>query len=268
MGTSTNYSASPNWKDTKQQVTQAGGEGVVTPEKAASLVAKLVSQMAHESSLGFGRSPGSSGGGAGSGGGGGGSGGGDSSGGGSTRSSGGSIRNVALGFGSFLSEVQQKGFEQALADHGLKDIADQSPDEIALELAGILCEPASLIDDTLLRDALIDLMMELSEGKETVEELSINIEDASSNINGVLHGLMGHYIYQVFKAVGYQGVLETHGFEAAENLCGQIRDYIDARISAFESSRDLSSIDWNGQDGANVVDNIVSDTLALFGETE
>jgi hypothetical protein len=271
MGTSTNYSASPNWRDTKQRVTQAGGEGFVTPEKAESLISTLVSQMAKEPSLGFGSSSGGSGGGGGSGGVGGSGGGGSrggTSGGRSTRVSGGSIRNVARGVGSFLSEVQQKGFEQALADHGLTDLSDKSPDEIALELADILCEPASLIDDTVLRDALIDMMMEWSEGQDSFEDLSANFEEASSDINGVLHGLMGHYIYQVFKSVGYQGVLNNHGFEAAESMCGQIRDYIDARVSDVESTRNLSSVDWNGQDGADVVDGIVSDTLDLFGGNE
>ncbi|PXA05719.1 hypothetical protein DDZ13_02280 [Coraliomargarita sinensis] len=267
MGTSTNYSASPNWKDAKKQVTQAGGEGFVTPEKAASLISTLVSQMAKESSLGFG-SPSGGGGSGGAGGSGGGGSRGGTGVGRSTRASGGSIRNVARGVGSFLSEVQQKGFEQALADHGLTDLSDKSPYEIALELADILYEPASLIDDNILRDALIDMMMEWSEGQDSFEDLSANFEEASSDINGVLHELMGHYIYQVFKSVGYQGVLNTHGFEAAESMCGQIRDYIDARVSDFESTRNLSSVAWNGQEGADVVDGIVSDTLDLFGGDE
>ncbi|HAV12050.1 MAG TPA: hypothetical protein DCX06_00955 [Opitutae bacterium] len=258
MGTSTNYKASPNWSDTKQQVTQTGGDGFVTPQKAASLVSAVVSQMTRESSLGF---KGSSGGGAGSTGGG-------TGGGGSTRASGGSIRNVARGVGSFLSDVQQKGFEQALVDRGLSDLSDKSPDEVALEIVDILCEPTSLIDDTVLRDALIDMMMDWSEGKDSLEDLGANIESASSNIGGVLHELMGHYIYHVFKSVGYQGVLKTHGFEAAESMCGQIRDYIEARVSSIESTRDLASVDWSGLDGSNVVDEIVADTVDLFGGTE
>ncbi|MBT62420.1 MAG: hypothetical protein CML13_04320 [Puniceicoccaceae bacterium] len=267
MGTSTNYSASPNWKTTKQQVTQAGGDGFVTPKKAGELVAAVVSQMAKEPSLGFGGSSRGSGGGGGGGSGGGGSGGG-SRGGSNARSSGGSIRSVASGLGHFLSEVQKIGFAQALADHGLTDLSGKSPDEVALELADLLCEPASLIDDTVLRDALIDMMMEWSEGNASVEELGADVEVMASDINGVLHELMGHYIYQVFKSVGYQGLLKNHGFEAADGMCGQIKDYIDARISDVESNHDLSSIDWNGQDGAGVVDGIVSDTIDLFGGTE
>jgi hypothetical protein len=274
MGTSTNYSASPNWKTTKQQVTQAGGEGFVTPDKAASLVTTLVNQMAKESTLGFRSSSRGSGGGGATGTGGatggtsGASGGSGGAGGGASRASGGSIRNVAQGLGSFLSDIQQKGFQQALADRGLTNIADKTPDEVALGLADLLSEPASLIDDTVLRDALIELMMDWSEDQDSVEDLGTNVEALSSDINNVLHDLMGHYIYQVFKAVGYQGVLKTHGFDAANNMCSQIRDYIDAQVTHIESGRDLSSIEWSGQEGASVVDRIVSDTIEIFGETE
>lgn len=268
MGTSTNYSAGPNWSSTKSETTQAGGQGFVTPKKAASIVSGFVTQMATAPSLGFGaplvtgRGGGSGGGGAG-GGRGGGSGGGGA--GGRVRSTGGASRAVARGLGHFLADVRNKGFRDALAERGLTNLDGKSPDEIALALADVLGGPASLIEDAALRDALMEMTLEWSENAKDLESLEDSVNGAAQSIERTLHEFFGHYIFQVFKTVGYQGVLETHGFEKVESMAGQIRDFIDAKISGLELDRELSSIDWNGPAGADVINGIVRDTIEIFG---
>jgi hypothetical protein len=148
----------------------------------------------------------------------------------------------------------------------LTDLTSKSPDEIALALANLLGGPASLIEQTALRGALMELVLEWSEGVQGIDGLVESVTNAAQNIEGALHDFFGHYIFEVFKTVGYQGVLATHGFEKAESMAGQIRDFIDAKIRALEANRLLSTVDWNGPDGAAVVDGIVADTVEIFGE--
>lgn len=271
MGTSTNYSGSPNWGAAKTETTRVGGEGHVTPQKAGSIVSEFVDQMARAPTLGFGAPLSSQGGGSaarsgGSGGSGGVGGGGRGDGG--TRRIGGSARTVARGIGGFLADVGTKGFREALAERGLADLTGKSPDEIALALADLLGGPASLIEQTALRGALMELVLEWSEGVQGIDGLVESVTNAAQNIEGALHDFFGHYIFEVFKTVGYQGVLATHGFEKAESMAGQIRDFIDAKIGGLEASRALSSVDWNGTAGAAIVDGIVADTIAIFGEEQ
>lgn len=280
MGTSTNYSGSPNWGAAKTETTRAGGEGHVTPQKAGSIVSGFVDQMARAPQLGFGAPLSSQGGGSatrfggggGSGGVGGASGGGGGrgggGGGGGTRRIGGSARTVARGIGGFLADVGTKGFRQALAERGLTDLTGKSPDEIALALADLLGGPASLIEQTALRGALMELMLEWSEDVQGIDGFVESVTNAAQNIECALHDFFGHYIFEVFKTVGYQGVLATHGFEKAESMAGQIRDFIDAKIAGLEASRALSSVDWNGTAGETIVDGIVADTIAIFGEEQ
>jgi hypothetical protein len=199
-------------------------------------------------------------------GGGGGGGGGDGGGGGGR--GGGSARSVARGIAGFLSDVGTKGFREALAEHGLTDLSGKTPDEIVMELGDILGGPASLIEQTALRDALMALMLNWSESVQEVDGLAQSVTTASQNIEGTLHEFFGHYIFEVFKTVGYQGVLANHGFEKAESMAGQIRDFIDAKVAGLETSRSLSSVDWNGSAGAAIVDGIVADTIAIFGEAQ
>ncbi len=255
MGTSTNYSGSTNWGPAKSETTRVGGEGHVTPQKALSVVSNFVGQMAKSPQLGFGVPLSSAGGGGGGG-----------RGRGGTRSSGGSVRTVARGIGGFLNDVGTKGFREALAERGLTDLSGKSPDEIALALADLLGGPASLIEQTAMRDALMALVLAWSEGTKEIEALVESVTSAAKNIEGALREFFGHYIFEVFKTVGYQGVLATHGFEKAESMTSQIRDFIDAKIGGVELSRDLSSVDWKGAAGAAIVDGIVADTIAVFGE--
>ena len=274
MGTSTNYSGSPNWGPSKSETTRVGGEGHVTPQKAASIVGGFVDQMARAPQLGFGTPLSAQGGGLTArpgergrgGGGGGGVGGGDGRGG--ARQIGGAARTIARGIGSFLADVGAKGFREALAQRGMTNLSGKTPDEIALALADLLGGPSSLIEQTALRDALIALLLTWSEGLTVFDELAQSVTAAAQNIEAALHAFFGHYIFEVFKTVGYQGVLANHGFEKAESMASQIRDFIDAKIGGLEASRALSSVDWNGSAGAAIVDGIVADTIAIFGEAQ
>jgi len=263
MGTSTNYAGSPNWGAAKSEATRAGGEGHVTDQKAASIVSAFVGEMVQAPQLGFGTPLASTPGGRASSGLGGGGGGG-----GGTHRIGGSARAIARGIASFLADVGMKGFREALAERGLTDISGKSPDEIALALADVLGGPSSLIEQTALRDALMALMLAWSEGVKGLDGLAASVAAAAQNIETTLHQFFGHYIFEVFKTVGYQGVLAKHGFEKAERMVGQIRDFIDAKISCMEASRPLSSVDWNGAAGATLVNEVVNDITEVFGEAK
>lgn len=268
MGTSTNYKGSPNWGPLKSETTQTGGEGFVTPQKAASIVGGFVGQMQRDSQFGFGASLSSGSSGSGRGGGGGNAGGGGGRGGGTAHRTGKTARSIARGVGSFLADVRAKGFREALAERGLTNLDGKSPDEIALAIADLLGGPASLIEQTALRNALMELVLKWSADVEQIDELANAVTDVAQNIEGTLRDFFGHYIFEVFKTVGYQGVLATHGFDKAESMTNQIRDFINAKISGVEATRSLTSIDWNGSDGARIVDAIVTDTIAIFGETQ
>lgn len=269
MGTSTNYT-STKWSAQKTEATNAAGGGPVSQAKAEQLLAGFIHQMQQPGILGFGTPLGGGGGAGGSGGGvsgGGGSGGGGGGSRGGTQSLGGSgsARTVARSLGSFLSSVETKGFADALADCGLTRIDGMTPDQIAMALAELLGGPASLIDQTALREALLTMVQQWTQGIKTVAEMAAAMAAIAKDIGAVLRAFFGHYIFEVFRTVSYGNLLERHGCERAEGMVQQIRDFIDAKLTVATSSHDFKSVEWNGPSGAAIIDGIVKDTTEIFG---
>ena len=231
MGTSTNYSGPPHWQSAKTETTRLGGAGPISDAQAASVLSTYVGQMLTADSLGFGpalatgtqtpdtqigtggdglggnRGSATSGGSGGGGGGGGGRG--SGGGGGRPRRIGRSARTVARGIGSFLSDVVNLGFAAALAQRGITDLSGKTPEEIVMTLADIFGGPANLIDETALREALIALMQDWTEDVQTIEGLDQAVLRAAQDISVTLRRFLAHYIFEVYKTVGYHGILEV-----------------------------------------------------------
>jgi len=274
MGTSRDYQGSPNWGGTKAQVTGAGGDGPADSEKAEKLVGSFVHQMTTAKVGGFGprisggsRGPSGSssagGGGSGKSTGGGRRGGGRGGGG---RTSGGP-RGIAASVGSFISSVAKVGLSKALEAIGLKSCDGKSAAEVALALQEALGGPASTVDQEDLRAALGDLMEELLQPAEEFAEVEKAFQEAAANLSHVIERLFGHYIFERFCTLHYANVMNQHGPENANSFFGSIRDYITEKMTLTAISKDLGTVDWNGTEGAQVVESILNETIEVFSIT-
>ena len=267
MGTSTDFPGSPKWGGVKRQVTVSAGGGHVNPAKIQQVLGAVVHQMQGATQGGF-HTPTQDGGSrvsasARSNAGGGGRGGGGRRGSSSSRPVG--IQGVAQSVGQFVSDVAQRGLRDALAGVGLASLEGKSPQDIALGLADALGGPASTIDQVDLRSALSDLIEEMLGDASTFAELESALGAAASDVNRILMSLFGKYIYHRFCSTMYKGLAERHGFDVARGYLGEIRDYIQSKLALETSSRDVTSIDWRGASGAQVVHSILDETLVVFG---
>jgi len=263
MGTSKDFGGAPRWGPVKAEVTTAGGEAV-DQKVAAKLVTSFVQQMAGAPSGGFGGGSGGGGGGGGGGGavGGGGGRGGGRSGGGKSRSS--SVRGAAQSIGRFFADVAKVGFREAIEKIGLKQIDQMTPAELALALADLLGGDASLFDQTAVRDAVAELMQNFAEGPNSIEAFGAVLAQQAQNIESVLENFLGNYVFEMFCSTTYKGVLENHGPASAQGLVEQVRDYINTKLGDVKMTRNLSTIDWAGSEGAKTVDTLVAQTIEIF----
>lgn len=271
MGTSTDYSAPPEWSDVKRDVTSSSEDGRLEPRDAEKVVSGFVQQLRASLSSGLRSSSrssassstsGRSSGGGGVTGGGGGRGG--TGKGGSRRTFGGGLGGVARGLSHFIQETVKRGLRDALDALGLSSIDGKTPEEIAFALADALGGPASTIDQVDLRNALADLVQKLLGESGTFEDLEQAVNAAAGSLAQVIRELFGNYIYQRFCSTMYSHLEKKHGSEAADGYLSSIREYISARMELMAIGRDLKSIDWSGQEGTTVVQEMLDDTLCVF----
>lgn len=236
MGTSTNYSAPPNWAPTKRVVTSTGGS--FTTDKMEKMASSFVDAMSGAGRGGFGG--GARGGG-----------------------TGGGARGTAQALGAFLSTVAESGLAAALQSVGLGSLDGKSPEEIALALLDALCGPGSTIDDVDLRSALSALLEELLNNAADFAAAEQQLRDAATSLEQIIMNLFGNYIFERFQTTMY-AKLEAKIGAAASACMDSLRDYIRGQLRLEGAQRDLTKIDWAGAAGAALVNEILERTLAVF----
>ena len=251
--------------------------GHVDPDKATekldALLQKLPPRPATFSSLRVSGSPGRAGGGGGGGSGGGGAGSGSRRSGGSRggvgggrRGSGGAIvRPAAQRLAEFISQVPKVGLKQALTNAGLADVEKLKPDEIALAVADVLVTDASQLIMTELRDAVATVVEELCEDAKSLEQAEQKITESAGKLESVVQSLFECYIMERFKTFFCEHEAAKYGYEAADNILKEAREFISTEMDIQrEDKHDLTGVDWNGAEGAKIVDAILERTIAVY----
>lgn len=294
MGTSGSYTPSPKWSGTKTDVTNALGDGTPQGQDAKDILGNFAQQLADDADDGFGKvpsdfghvdpdkaadkldallqklpprpatfsglrvsgSPGRAGGGGGGG-----------IGGGGRRASGGAIvRPAAQRLAEFISQVPKVGLKQALTNAGLTDVETLKPDEIALAVADVLVTDASQLIMTELRDAVATVVEELCEDAKSLEQAEEKITESAGKLESVVQSLFECYIMERFKTFFCEHEAAKYGYEAADNILKEAREFISTEMDIHrEDKQDLTGVDWNGAEGAKIVDAILERTIAVYG---
>lgn len=188
-------------------------------------------------------------------------------GGGSTkRSTGGAIvRPAAQRLAEFISQVPKIGLRQALTNAGLTDVGKLKPDEIALAVADVLVTDASQLIMTELRDALATVVEELCEDAQSLDQAEQKITESAGKLESVVQNLFECYIMERFKTFFCEHEASKHGYEAADNILKEAREFISSEMDIQRADKhDLTGVDWNGAEGAKIVDAILERTVAVY----
>lgn len=302
MGTSGPYTPSPKWSDIKTDVTNALNAGSIDGEQAHALLGDFVQKLCDEGEEGFGSMPsdfgelspdealekldqllstlpelppidvwrgrkpsngeqregGRSGPASGA-----------KTGGGRRKVTGSAaVRPTARRLATFLSEVPKLGLRQALLNAGITSIDDLPPDKIALAVADVLAGEASLLIEAELRDALAQVMEEICESPQTFEEAERLLSDSAYNLEDILQLLFECYIMERFKTFFCEHESKKHGYAAADKILKEAREFVSTEMQLERSNRrDLTAVNWDGPDGAKIIDGILERTIAVYTDT-
>ena len=173
-------------------------------------------------------------------------------------------RNVARNIQGFFSSVANIGFKETFEQAGLGQLEGKSVREIAYSLLDYLGGPSSTLDQADARKALTDLMGEIFHdlhSLEDVEEAMERISDGESFAD-MIRSFFGHYINAQFVSAFYERITAR---KPGTQIFGKIRNFIRDAVKFKVRHQDVSRINWSGDQGQQIIDNIFQNTLEVFG---
>jgi len=178
--------------------------------------------------------------------------------------SGGGVRGAAHNLAQFITTVAETGLSQALADVGLTSLDGKTPSEIAFSIVSALCGPNSTIDQVDLHTAMSATMDKVLGDAKEFKECELALKEAAPTVKETLGMLFGNYIYERFCSISYANVLAKIGAERVEAAMGEIKDYIASKVNSLSYEKNLGSINWKGDEGITMVNQILQQTESVF----
>jgi len=242
MGTSSGYDAptDPNWRRLKNKVTKDIKNGETFYSKAKDTLRDFIQASGGASGISSGRGP---------------------------MGMGRSAQNTARRLANFISVVRSNDLQQALQFFDLGDYIGKPIDVIIFAIIDKIGGPANTINDSDARNALSSLMSELICDIDTTDELEDilnNIADEQT-IEEVLSKYFGYYLYEQFCRVFYERLVKRVGRSTADSYLDNVKETIKSSLALKTYEMSLDQIDWEGDEGQSIVDNILQETFEIFG---
>ena len=176
---------------------------------------------------------------------------------------------AARQLGSFIGNVQNFGFIQALdliaGGVELED-ANQAINVILEHCA----EHAGILDEIAAKAAMRDLLEEIGSGAETIEELGDEFDAAIKDFGAeeLLVKYFGYYLYEHLCTDFDEKLIKEKGIRETEGFYRDLKDYIAEKTKTTSKHRDLRKIDWQSDYGKELMQEIFRETLKEFESYE
>lgn len=167
---------------------------------------------------------------------------------------------------SFMSDVQQNGWDETLKTIGIGNVAGKTVEEV-LDHLKVYCGDSSVgMDEIAANNALCEVLKELG------QEAGDNYEDFKSLIESYtednkLYDLMtryfGYYIFEYLSERLEEKISQTRGEDVSAETFKQIKEYIMGRVYRVNKQRTISKIDWHGDEGKKEIEKIFESVIKI-----
>lgn len=241
MGTSKAFSGisgNPNWTDLSRIVTISCDDGPISNKRLSKITGRFVNLIGGSKIGGRGRS----------------------------KLGGKSGIHTARRLGKVLSDIKTIGFQKALENSGFVYDLNKTPNDVINHLLEYCSGVASTLDETAAKGAERQLLEEISTDAKTLIELEQYFKEKIEEI-GIEEILIKYYAYYIYEHLSidfYEKLIKAKGKSKCGNLYKQLKDFLFERVKNIAQERDISKIDWAGNEGDRMVKNIFEDTLKAF----
>lgn len=176
---------------------------------------------------------------------------------------------TARNLGGFLSSVADVGLEKTLRDRGLENVVGKSASDVTDTLLDEFAGPASTLDNALARESLAEIRDEILNDAETFEDVEKQLNAAIDELGifGILASFFGHYIFKMFCRNFYEEWVKKVGETKAATSLKEIEEYIRSSVRTKLTGRKITTADWKKDEGTQITENVLKETLEVFGVT-
>jgi hypothetical protein len=176
---------------------------------------------------------------------------------------------TARNLGGFLSSVADVGLEKTLRERGLESAVGKSASDLTDTLLDEFAGPASTLDNALARESLAEIRDEILSEAETFEDVEKQLNAAIDELGifGILASFFGHYIFKMFCRNFYEEWVKKVGETKATSSLKEIEEYIRSSVRAKLTGRNVTTADWKKDEGKQVTETVLTETLEVFGVT-
>jgi hypothetical protein len=166
----------------------------------------------------------------------------------------------------FLSNVAARGTGAAITALGLSIVVGQSAETILAAIADALAPEGALLEDSVARQAIDDVLLLLFE-RYDLENGSINNLDAmdASAVREVIVLSVAQSIYlRWLEDLGKCIETGTATANEALRLEREVKDYVRETLTLDLQGQDVLRIDWKGREGQNIVERIYQEAYGFL----
>jgi hypothetical protein len=242
MGTSTGYNAptTPQWSNLKRKVTYSANNDNLTSVDIKKLIGCYISETGGKDNIVRGEG---------------------------TLGGRKAAQKIARNIGDFFSSIGNYGLYDTLRRVGIDALEGKTISEIRCSILEYLGGSTSTINEIDARNALSKLFEDLFEDAVTSENIEqiMNTQSQGVELNKLLLNFFGYYLYENFCRTFYERLVSRIGEDKVNKFLNSISDYIKAALKNETLDRDISKINWAGEEGKLITDKLLEETLAVFG---
>lgn len=189
-----------------------------------------------------------------------------------SRSSGGGAKTFGSAGGAtaqnlmgFISGVRANGLNSTLADLGMPNILSAKPADIINFLIVVCTSNGGSLDETAAKSANDQLLEELLSDCENIEDVESVLQEVDGEkTRDLLINFFTNYIVEFSTQLFHEKIFNKEDGELKQNVFKEVRFYIREKLKEIDFDEDLSSVDWQSQNGKSLIDKIQQQTLEVF----
>ena len=103
----------------------------------------------------------------------------------------------------------------------------------------------------------------------TFEDVEKQLNTALDELGvfGILASFFGHYIFKMFCRNFYEEWVKKVGEAKASSGLSHIKNYITSSLRSKLAGRKVEKVDWKKNEGRQIAENVLTETLEVFGVT-